>query len=1058
MKKINLKEVFHSRKKALILLAFVAIIVGVLIFNWLYFEEMLSENRTANNRQEEVVKIAQQMQETSDSLAYLVRNYVFTGDIQYFEDYWSMELHGEGREDVVKKLRSYHFDNEEHKNLNIILDRCDELKKQEVYAMWLALAQYHVHAIDYADEELQGYIRYVENYDKLPMHEDRNEPVMGQKQDAIDYLSGEEYSYCTQQLFNAIDEFVSQEQNKLDNIAQQNRSISNRAILFQGMCIILVIVCIVLIFLQNHKMYSLRSLNANIVSAVSEEYRLIALVNLKTHQVTCLKDSMGDWEKDGNTAELGEIFDKYMNNQVAVAYQDQYIRTVQPQNIIRKFDEGQAVVSCLYKNNADEWIMLDITKSQEYSKQNPIVVFTYKNAGEIIQQQKEQRQRDEMLMYFSRDFFEVYVVDLKQGSYEIIRSAERYGNYIKNLTGDFVQLMELAIVSWTKPPYRDMFRQLIDMEDIKKQFDTGTKKIEFIYESYDEKWKSLQCFPVPEYGPGNEKMIFALQDYTEEMQIRTNEVLASEAMNSIYTLVVFRDYEANRYECIHSADKFLSELPDKGNYDDLRQYILSIIHDDDREKYLSEISDEKFNREGRAECEFRLKDKDDEYHYYHEYITRVEVPSGSRMVILVKNIDESKMHEIYKAEQLQKEMTSAYVGIDPTADSLHIGHLVSVMMLKHLQRAGHRPIALVGGATGMIGDPSMKSAERNLLDEATLRHNQESIKKQLSKFLDFDSDAPNAAKLVNNYDWMKEYTFLNFIRDIGKHLTVNYMMAKDSVKKRLSSESSVGMSFTEFSYQLLQGYDFLFLYQNEGCRLQMGGSDQWGNITTGTELIRRKTGGEAFALTCPLITKADGGKFGKTESGNVWLDRRYTSPYKFYQFWLNVSDADAARYIKIFTDLSKEEIAALEEEQAAAAHLRPLQKRLAKEITVMVHSLEDYEAAVEASNILFGNSTHESLMKLDEDTLLAVFEGVPQFEISRDELSAGVKAIDLLTEKAAVFASKGEMRKLVQSGGIGVNKEKLADAETVIDCSSLLNEKYLLVQRGKKNYYLLIAK
>ena len=409
-------------------------------------------------------------------------------------------------------------------------------------------------------------------------------------------------------------------------------------------------------------------------------------------------------------------------------------------------------------------------------------------------------------------------------------------------------------------------------------------------------------------------------------------------------------------------------------------------------------------------------------------------------------------------EQLQKEMTSAYVGIDPTADSLHIGHLVSVMMLKHLQRAGHRPIALVGGATGMIGDPSMKSAERNLLDEATLRHNQESIKKQLSKFLDFDSDAPNAAKLVNNYDWMKEYTFLNFIRDIGKHLTVNYMMAKDSVKKRLSSESSVGMSFTEFSYQLLQGYDFLFLYQNEGCRLQMGGSDQWGNITTGTELIRRKTGGEAFALTCPLITKADGGKFGKTESGNVWLDRRYTSPYKFYQFWLNVSDADAARYIKIFTDLSKEEIAALEEEQAAAAHLRPLQKRLAKEITVMVHSLEDYEAAVEASNILFGNSTHESLMKLDEDTLLAVFEGVPQFEISRDELSAGVKAIDLLTEKAAVFASKVEMRKLVQSGGISVNKEKLADAETVIDCSSLLNEKYLLVQRGKKNYYLLIAK
>lgn len=409
-------------------------------------------------------------------------------------------------------------------------------------------------------------------------------------------------------------------------------------------------------------------------------------------------------------------------------------------------------------------------------------------------------------------------------------------------------------------------------------------------------------------------------------------------------------------------------------------------------------------------------------------------------------------------EQLQKEMTSAYVGIDPTADSLHIGHLVSVMMLKHFQRAGHRPIALVGGATGMIGDPSLKSAERNLLDEVTLRHNQESIKKQLAKFLDFDSDAPNAAMLVNNYDWMKDYSFLNFIRDIGKHLTVNYMMAKDSVKKRLSGDSNVGLSFTEFSYQLLQGYDYIYLYEHEGCRLQMGGSDQWGNITTGTELIRRKLGGEAFALTCPLITKADGGKFGKTESGNVWLDRRYTSPYKFYQFWLNVSDDDAAKYIKIFTDLTQEEISVLEAEQAAAPHLRPLQKRLAKEVTVMVHSLEDYDAAVEASNILFGNATSEALKKLDEDTLLAVFDGVPQFEVSLDELKAGVKASDLFTDNAAIFSSKGEMRKLVQSGGVSVNKEKLAEADAVITTESLLDEKYLLVQRGKKNYYLLIAK
>ena len=411
-------------------------------------------------------------------------------------------------------------------------------------------------------------------------------------------------------------------------------------------------------------------------------------------------------------------------------------------------------------------------------------------------------------------------------------------------------------------------------------------------------------------------------------------------------------------------------------------------------------------------------------------------------------------------EQLQKEMTSAYVGIDPTADSLHIGHLVGVMMLKHFQRAGHRPIALIGGATGMIGDPSMKSAERNLLDEATLRHNQDCLKKQLAKFLDFDSDAPNAAKLVNNYDWMKNYSFLDFIRDIGKHLTVNYMMAKDSVKKRLSSESNVGMSFTEFSYQLMQGYDFYYLYRNEGCRLQMGGSDQWGNITTGTELIRRIAGpeSEAFALVCPLITKADGGKFGKTESGNVWLDRRYTSPYKFLQFWLNVSDDDAAKYIKIFTALSQDEIASIEKEQAEAPHLRPLQKRLAKEVTVMVHSEEDYNAAVEASNILFGNATSDTLKKIDEDTLLSVFEGVPQFEISRDELSTGIKAIDLCTEKAAIFPSKGEMRKLVQSGGVSINKEKLEDQDTAITTDSLLNGKYLLIQRGKKNYFLLIAK
>ena len=409
-------------------------------------------------------------------------------------------------------------------------------------------------------------------------------------------------------------------------------------------------------------------------------------------------------------------------------------------------------------------------------------------------------------------------------------------------------------------------------------------------------------------------------------------------------------------------------------------------------------------------------------------------------------------------ELLAKEQVTAYLGIDPTADSLHIGHLCGVMMLRHFQRCGHKPLALVGGATGMIGDPSGKSAERNLLNEETLRHNVSCIQKQLAKFLDFDSDAANKAELVNNYDWMKEFSFLDFIRIVGKHITVNYMMAKDSVKRRLAGEGTSGLSFTEFSYQLVQGYDFTYLNKTKGCKLQMGGSDQWGNITTGTELIRRMNGDEAFALTCPLITKADGGKFGKTESGNVWLDPRYTSPYKFYQFWLNVGDADAEKYIKIFTSLTKEEIDSLVAEQNAAPHLRPLQKKLAEEVTVMVHSRQAYEAAVEASQILFGGATSEALRKIDEETLLSVFEGVPQFEISKDELKEGIKAVDLLAEKTAVFPSKGEMRKTVQGGGVMINKEKLTAFDAVIGEESLLNGKYILAQRGKKNYFLIIAK
>lgn len=404
-------------------------------------------------------------------------------------------------------------------------------------------------------------------------------------------------------------------------------------------------------------------------------------------------------------------------------------------------------------------------------------------------------------------------------------------------------------------------------------------------------------------------------------------------------------------------------------------------------------------------------------------------------------------------EQLMKESTSAYVGIDPTADSLHIGHLVSIMMLKHFQNCGHKPYALVGGATGMIGDPSMKSAERNLLDEATLRHNQDAIKKQLSKFLDFDSDKPNAAVMVNNYDWMKDFTFLAFIRDIGKHITVNYMMSKDSVKKRLTGEEREGMSFTEFTYQLVQGYDYLYLNENKNCKLQMGGSDQWGNITTGAELIRRKTGNEAFALVCPLITKADGGKFGKTEKGNVWLDPNYTSPYAFYQFWMNVSDDDAQRYIKIFTMLTKEEIGTAIAKHLEAPHLRELQRILAREITVMVHGQTEYDNAVEASNILFGNSTSEALRKLDERTFLSVFDGVPQYELPKEKLGGNI--IDLLAVDTDVFPSKGECRKMIQANGLGIDKDKFTAIDGALTQEHLINGKYILVQKGKKNYYIL---
>lgn len=403
-----------------------------------------------------------------------------------------------------------------------------------------------------------------------------------------------------------------------------------------------------------------------------------------------------------------------------------------------------------------------------------------------------------------------------------------------------------------------------------------------------------------------------------------------------------------------------------------------------------------------------------------------------------------------------EEMRAAYVGIDPTADSLHIGHLVGVMMLRHFQLAGHKPYALVGGATGMIGDPSGKSAERNLLDEKTLRHNQNSLKEQLSRFLDFDSDHDNAAVLVNNYDWMKNFSFLEFIRDVGKHITVNYMMSKDSVKKRLSSESSVGMSFTEFTYQLVQGYDFLHLYRENNCTLQMGGSDQWGNITTGTELIRRIGEGKGYALTCPLITKADGTKFGKTEGGNIWLDKERTSPYKFYQYWLNTSDEDAEKYIKIFTFLSKEEIDSLIAEHKEAPHKRELQKELGKQVTTMVHSEEDYNNALAASEVLFGKSTAADFRKLDEATFLDIFEGVPQADIAMTEIENGLDMIAALAAQTNFLKSNGEARRALKENSVAVNKEKVKEDYTITK-DDLINNKYVILNKGKKNTYIIRA-
>ena len=629
------------------MLALVTVVIVLLVGNWIQYKELMQKNERSSRVQTEILQLGQDLKETTHELTYMARNYVVSRDISCFKEYWDIALNGKGRLSILEQIEMYELTQEEQVWLREIRNQCIELESREVFAMKMLVLQYNKN--DIKDDDIRKYIDYVREY-SLNASEWKIE-LVPHMQNLID----EEYKALNSQLMKNMDLFVQQIQGNLIELTMQMNENSRRIVWVQVICVLMLVGCTFLLFLQNKRVYALRNINEIIVAAVTEEYLNFGLVNMNDCKVAKLKRIDGEIQSVANNQNYVEMMEEYMKSQVSVAYQESFTRAVQPENILSKLGNGQQVVSCIYKNVDDNWLMLDFMKAREYTEENPLVIYTFKNAGEIIQQQKEQRQRDEMLMYFSRDFFEVYVVDLNKGSYEIVRSAERYGNYIRNLTGDFTQLMQLAIVSWTTPPYRGMFKQLMDVRDIKSRFASGAKKIEFIYKSYDEKWKNLQCFPVPDYSIGNERMIFALRDYTEEMQIRTNEVLASEAMNHIYSLVAFRDIEANKYECIHRSEN-IHEFKEKGSYEVLVQEMLSVIHEEDREKYLRELSDERFERDACAECEFRMRDKEGAYHYYHEFITKVEVPSGTRMAILVKNIDESKMHEIWEAERLQKEL------------------------------------------------------------------------------------------------------------------------------------------------------------------------------------------------------------------------------------------------------------------------------------------------------------------------------------------------------------------------------------------------------------------
>lgn len=653
MKKIVKRFLKSENTSVGLMMACILLVVGILCVNLYYFRNVLPENAVTSQEQNEIMRLGDELVSSSENLKYLARNYAVTGDIAYFKDYWSLAKGYDGRNAIIEDIAEYNFSRTEKDKLAEIKNKCKLLEEYEVCLLKNSLKQYKVDLKDYEGvQPLKAYIVYTENYDLSVIEP---EYIYG---DGFG-ISGldDNYLLILSELEEELGDFNALVEGSVDELDRQTEKIKNQIFICQIACIILVVICVILLVFQKNKVYSLRHINEMIVEAVSQEYLMIAMVDLQDYSVVNLKGCFEEWGISSDGQNFMELSEQYVEKRVHPAYKEVFLRAAQPSYVLRKMDEWPGATSCVYKNNQDEWIIMDITKSKKFSAKNPKVIVSFRSAGEIVQQQQEQRQRDEMLMYFSREFFEVYVVDLNRGSYEIIRSAERYGNYIKNLTGDFAQLMEMATVSWTKPPYREMFSQLLDTKEIKRRFSEGIKKIEFIYESYDENWKCLQCFPVPDYGFGNEKMIFALKDYNEEMQIRTNEVLASEAMNNIYSLVAFRDIEADRYECIHRSEKIF-DFPEKGSYSELIERILSIIHEDDREKYLTDLSDERFDRDGRAEGEYRLHDGEGQYHYYHQYITKVNIPSGSRMAILIKNIDESKMHEIWEAEQLQKELKS----------------------------------------------------------------------------------------------------------------------------------------------------------------------------------------------------------------------------------------------------------------------------------------------------------------------------------------------------------------------------------------------------------------